>query len=105
MKTRPILISILFAITLICISCTPSEVEKDVKRKVAGVAYISPNGVRHDLWEENGDGQITSGNVGNDTHQEVVGLYFLKEKDTYTIISDRTTFHIPKTYLIEVSER
>ncbi len=94
MKTK-ILQTALFILILFTASCTD-------KRNVKAVTYISPDGVKSVLKLDDGDGKITSGFTGRNTHQEVRNLSLEVSNKSYIITADGATYHIPKTYVLEV---
>ncbi|MEM9281407.1 MAG: hypothetical protein AAGA96_06245 [Verrucomicrobiota bacterium] len=83
---------------LLSVSCTQDGAKEEVK----SVTFVSPDGDKTELKLDNGDGKITSGFNGRNTHAEVRELYFAEGREAYVIITDSKTYRVPKTFLIEI---
>ena len=91
-------------ILIVCsVSCSDEIVQESKKTKATAITFISPEGVKMDLHLDDGDGKITSGNRGNDRHQEVRELSLEETPTSYIIHTDGKLYYLPLDYALEVS--
>lgn len=82
--------------------CFDSSMSISSKKKVKAVSFTSPAGVESELKLDDGNGRITSGFNGKNTHQEVRELSVEVTSSTYIIRSENKTYYIPTSYMLEV---
>ncbi|ADE53313.1 hypothetical protein [Coraliomargarita akajimensis] len=87
---------------LLLAGCYDSSNQITKERKVKAVTFTSEQGVKSELKLDDGDGHITSGFNGKNTHQEVRELSVEVTSSTYLIRTENKTYYIPTTYMLEV---
>jgi len=102
MKNRISTFVFLLTAALFAVGCSNSSHQITKEKKVKSVTFTSQQGVKSELKLDDGDGHITSGFNGKNTHQEVRELSVEVSSSTYLIRTENKTYYIPTTYMLEV---
>lgn len=102
MKNRIFPLPLILSGVLILASCSDSSKLITKERKIKAVTFTSEQGVKSELKLDDGDGRITSGFNGKNTHQEVRELSIEVTSSIYLIRTEHKTYYIPTTHMLEV---
>ncbi|MGB0744021.1 MAG: hypothetical protein ACPGSB_05805 [Opitutales bacterium] len=102
MKNRISILAVLLTAAVFAAGCSNNSSQITKERKVKSIIFTSPQGVESELKLDDGDGHITSGFNGKNTHQEVRELSLVVTSSTYLIRTENKTYYIPTTYMVEV---
>lgn len=104
MKNR-ILQTLLIILVIFSASCSAPDtsIQKNERTKATAITFISPQGIETRLFLDDGDGQITSGNKGKNTYEEVREIFLEVTGTSYIIHTEGKLYYLPLDYALEVS--
>lgn len=85
---------LLLGSVLLLTSCGDAQIRK--------IIFTSPDGIKRQFALDDGDGKITSGGEGKDTHRECQSLTFSVLESSYKVKVDDTVYYFPLDHMVEI---